>query len=824
MRKSVFRPCSISGSFLLCVLCGGSSSAVPPPGVAKSLTIAPATIHLTGARARQQVVVTGFSGDQRALDLTVAATYRSLDPKVVEVTETGVVQPRGDGETSVVVTFDGLSARSEVRVGDAATVSPIDFRTEVIAALGRAGCNQGVCHGSPKGKNGFRLSLRGSDPELDYFTLTREALGRRTDPLHADRSLVLLKALGKVRHEGGVRFDEADPAYRTLRTWIEEGRLDSAKPLELVDLEVLPTRRRLHPSLRRQQLVVLAHFADESVRDVTALTVYSSNDDQTAVVDADGLVEFLKTGEVAILVRYLDKLSGVRLSYVDDDPSFVFVAPREENYIDRHVFAKLRELYINPAPLASDEVFLRRVYLDALGALPTPAEARAFLGSRDPDRRTKLIDQLLDRNEFASFWALKWADVMRGNRETISERGVHGLHRFLEQQFATDQPFDAFARDILTSVGNTIQRPAANFYRISRKPEEAAESMSQLFLGVRIQCAKCHNHPYETITQEDYYGLAAYFARVRLKGAQFGRDDETVYVAPTGEVKHLVTGEPQPAAAFGTPAGELKPGRDPRDALVDWLVDANNPYFAKSTVNRVWFHLFGRGIVDPVDDFRASNPPSNDRLIGALADDFARGGYRFKPLIRTILKSSTYQLASTRPPSAAANSDGADPEKYFAVASIRMHTAEQILDAISTATGVPEPFPGYPIGTRAIELAEGSVNHHFLKAFSKPIRDVACDCARETEPSLNEVVHLLNNPSILSKLSDPTGRLAQWLEAGKDSDEVAELIYLATLTRYPTTAEWEIVRKHLAAVGDAAEGLRDLQHALMNSNEFLLRH
>ena len=812
---------------LLCclwALSGGPSSAAPPLGVAKSLTIEPARIHLTGARARQQVVVTGMSDDNRTLDLTSTATYRSFDPQVAEVTESGIVLARGDGETSVVATFDGLSARAEIRVEGSATVTPIDFRTEVVAAFGRAGCNQGVCHGSPKGKNGFRLSLRGFNPQLDYFTLTREALGRRTGSSEAEKSLVLLKGLGRVPHEGGVRFDQTDPAYRVLRTWIEEGRLDSARPLELLDLEVLPSRRRLHSSLRRQQLIVLAHFSDNSVRDVTPLCVYTTNDESTAAVDADGLVEFLKTGEVAILARYLDELASVRLSYVNDDPGFVFSAPHEENYVDRHVFARLRELHLNPAPLASDEVFLRRVYLDAIGALPTPLEARAFLDSEDPERRAKLIDQLLERDEFSSFWALKWADVMRGNRETISERGVHGLHRLLEQQFATDRPFDTFARDILTSVGNTDRRPAANFFRISRKPEEAAESMSQLFLGVRIQCAKCHNHPYETFTQEDYYGLAAYFARVRLKGRQFGRDDETVYLAPSGTVTHPGTGKPQPAAAFGTPAGELEPGQDPRDRLVDWLVDPQNPYFAKSTVNRIWFHLFGRGIVNPVDDFRASNPPSNDTLIDTLADHFARDGYRFKPLIRTILKSSTYQLDSVRRPSAKTNSDGADPEKYFAVASIRMHTAEQILDATSTALGVPESFPGYPIGTRAIELAEGAVSHHFLKAFSKPIRDVSCDCARETEPSLNEVIHLLNNPSLLSRLSHPSGRVAQWLEAGKESDEVAELIYLATVSRYPTATEKRIARTHIASVGDTAAGLRDLQHALMNSNEFLLRH
>ena len=372
---------------------------------------------------------------------------------------------------------------------------------------------------------------------------------------------------------------------------------------------------------------------------------------------------------------------------------------------------------------------------------------------------------MLERDEFASFWALKWADIMRGNREAITERGVHNFHRYLVRQFATDRPFDQFAREILTSRGNSIHAPSANFYRIARTPEDAAESAAQLFLGVRIQCAKCHNHPYEAMTQKDYYGLAAFFARVQLKGQRFGLDDEVVLLADEGEVTDPIRHAVQAPYAFGKPFEIVDRDEDRRRYLADWLIAGDNPYFARAIANRVWAHLMGRGIVEPVDDFRQSNPPSNPGLLDALAAAFVRGGYRVKPLIRQIMNSATYQLSAR--PAAVASPYGADPERYFTSAEVKILTAEQILDAISSATGVPERFPGYPPGTRAIEIAEGEVPNQFLRAFTKPVRNDACDCARESEPSLNEVIHLVNNAELLAKIKSPDNRLARGDEGGQ---------------------------------------------------------
>jgi hypothetical protein len=489
--------------------------------------------------------------------------------------------------------------------------------------------------------------------------------------------------------------------------------------------------------------------------------------------------------------------------------------------VDELVFVKQKELQLTPAAVCSDEVFLRRVFLDVIGTLPTPEEAREFLDSKASDKRAKLIDTLLDREEYALFWALKWADVLRGSPVTISERGVHSFHRYLVRSMADDKPVTQFARELLTGSGNTLNKPAANFYRVTRTPEESAEAAAQLFLGVRVQCAKCHNHPFENITQADYYGLAAFFASVQFKGSQFGLDDEIVFVAPGRELYHPITRKPQSPVAFGTPVRALGPNDDRREQFADWLTDPKNKFFAPAVANRVWFHLLGKGIVDPVDDFRDTNPPSNPALLSSLSREFVKNGYRLKPLIRTILNSRTYQLAAELPPQSAF---AANPDRYFTHAQTRMLTAEQILDAVSSATGVPERFKGYPIGTRAIGLPEGGISHPFLQAFAKPVRDVICECAREDDPALPQVLHLLNNAGLLTKVKSPDSRIANWLKQGKDDAWVIEQIYLATLSRRPTNHENELVLKYLATVKDRTAGFQDVQHALLNLNEFLLRH
>jgi Protein of unknown function (DUF1553)/Protein of unknown function (DUF1549) len=714
-----------------------------------------------------------------------------------------------------------LSAILAVSVVRGEESRQVDFRTDVVAALSSAGCNQGSCHGSPQGKNGFRLSLRGQDPDLDLAVLTRAEMGRRVDLQRPEKSLFLLKGTGRVPHQGGVVLRDNGPNYRILLRWVAEGCRDGG-PSPITKLEVSPSRRQLPSDAPEQQLTVQAHFKSGEVRDVTELAVFSVNDLEAASVSRKGLVHFQQTAEISVLVRYLNQFASARLTYVRTDPNFVFQAPKPANTVDEQVFARQRELQLLPAPVASDEVFLRRVYLDVVGALPAPDEARSFLDSGDADKRSKLIDKLLERDEFAEFWALKWADVMRGSPVTLSERGVHSFHRYLVKTVAEDRPLNEFAREMLVSLGNTLNKPAASFYRVARTPEESAETFAQLFLGVRVQCARCHNHPFENITQTDYYGLAAYFSQVQSKGAKFMLDDEIIYLAPGREVQNPQTRKNQEPIAFGSPAGKLTPDDDRREKLADWLTQADNPYFAPSLVNRIWYHLLGVGIVVPVDDFRATNPPSNPELLRSLSDDFVKHGYRLKPLLRTILNSKTYQLASSGPRQ---SPYAARAERYFTGAKVKMLTAEQVLDAVSQATGVPESFKGYPPGTRAIELAEGGGDHPFLQAFAKPVRDSVCECGREEDPSLPEMLQLLNNASLLAKLKSPKNRIALWLGERDDGRSVIEKVYLSTLSRRPTPAEFKIALQHVDALnGDVSQAMQDLQFGLMNTSEFLLRH
>lgn len=794
--------------------------------------VSPPKFTLSSNRSRQQLLVTGKLAGldaQEEADLTRVATFESLVPSVALVTQDGVVIPNGYGVTQIVVRYGDHETRADVEVRGYADPDPIDFHNEVIAALSRAGCNSGACHGSPKGKNGFRLSLRGFDPVVDFTSLTRDGFGRRTAPIAPDDSLILEKGLARIGHKGGTRFKTTDPTYQVLRTWIAQGcRIgDEAESLvkesrKLEHLEVLPARRRLASSVPQQQLVARAHYGDGTARDITHLSVFTSSDPTVATVSQDGFVEFQSTASTTILVRYLDQIRSAELTYVERDTEFEYSSPPEANFIDRHVFSKQEDLQLLPAEGATDAVFLRRVYLDTIGALPTGDEAKSFLDSADPKKREKLVDSLLEREEFAWFWALKWADVMRGSDVTISRRGVHSFHRYLVKLFREDRPFDQFARETLTSQGNTLHQPAANFHRVARTPPDAAEAMAQLFLGVRIQCAKCHNHPFEAITQDDYYGLAAYFARVKFKSKQRGRDDEVVYLDRRGEMRHPTRNEDVVPVVFGESIGELGPEDDRREVLVDWLIRKDNPYFAKATVNRIWFHLLKQGIVEPVDDFRDTNPPSNRELLDELASEFTKSGYRIKPIVRLILNSNTYQLSAKQP--ARQSPRAAATDRYFTHSAVEMLSAEQVLDAVSAATGIPANFSNAPVGTRAIQLAEGAVDHPFLQAFSKPVRDVICECAREDEPSLNQVLHLLNNPKIIGDIASNKSRITQLVSSGLEDAEILNAMYLSTLSRRPKDNELQVVSQYLANAKDRLAAFHDLQHALINSNEFLLRH
>jgi hypothetical protein len=789
------------------------------------LTIEPSDISLSGPRDRIQVVVTGQIGADMVRDLTASVEYAVLDPALAAVAPDGVVVPKVDGRTTLVARLGGVEARAPLVVEGTARPAAVSFRREVVPTLTRAGCNAGACHGAPTGKNGFRLSLRGFDPQLDHASLTRGAEGRRLDPQAPDRSLFLMKATAQVPHEGGWRLNRRGPHYAFLRDWVAQGAADDgpAAPA-LTGLDVFPPNRILDEPAASQQLRVAATFADGSRRDVTHLCRFSIPDGAPAVVGPWGRVDKRKQGEAVVGVEYLGRMATSKLLFRDAAPGFAWHAPPETNYIDRCVFAKLRLLRFNPAPLCTDAEFLRRVHLDAIGKPPTPDEVRAFLADPAADKRSRVIDALLDRPEFADWWAMKWADRLGCNQRFVGKIGALKYHEWIRQAMADDMPEDEWARTILTGSGGNYDHPAAGFYRRLRDPESRAEESAELFMGVRLQCARCHNHPGERWTQDDYYGLAAFFARVGYRDGPFFLQiydkEETVYAKRDGEVVQPRTGQTMAPKYLGGPVAEIAPAEDRRETLARWLTRPDNPFFAKAAVNRIWYHLMGRGVVDPVDDMRSTNPPSNEELLDALADDFVHHGFDRKYLIRTILQSRTYQLSSAAPDSGP-DEDG----RFLSHYRVRLLQAEQLLDAVGAAAGSTEKFPGFPAGTSASALPDGEYKHPFLEAFGRPARAMACECERDGDTNFGEGLQMVSGRTLDGLLRRDDGRVARLIASGRPDEEVVEELFLASLCRPPTTEERQAVLGRLHKAGaNRRKAAEDVLWALVNHKEFLFQH
>jgi hypothetical protein len=732
--------------------------------------------------------------------------------------------------------WPGLLIGLHLVAASAACAQPVSFRNDVMAVLSKSGCNAGTCHGNLNGKNGFKLSLRGDDPAFDYLALTRDMLGRRVDTQNAAESLVLQKATTAVPHEGGKRFAVGSPEYALMRRWIQQGLpLDPAGAPVLTRIEVTPREQFLIEPADRVQLRVVARFSDGSTRDVTRLAVFETSN-QIVAVNADGEVRREQMGETAILVRYLNQRVPVTLAFVPDRPGFVWPNPPEANYIDHHVFAKLRALRTAPSPICSDSVFLRRAYLGVLGVLPTAAEARRFLQDSRADKRSSLIDALLERPEFADFWALKWSDVLRSEEKTLDRKGVQAFHEWIRQCILIGKPLNEFARALIAGRGSTYAEPAANFYRALRDPQTRAEATAQVFLGIRLQCAKCHNHPFDRWTQDDYHSLAAVFARVQYRIVENNRrdrldthefdGDQIVWTDRVSEWKNPQTGKTQPPRLLDS-ARPLAGDADRLQALADWVAAPNNPFFARAQANRVWFHLLGRGIVEPNDDFRASNPPSNAPLLAALAEDFTSHHFDLRQLIRTIMNSRTYQTA------ALPNDTNRDDEANFSHALVRPLQAEQLLDAVSQVLGVPAKFNGYPLGLRAGQLpgvrppsrrgVQATDGERFLKSFGKPDRLLSCDCERSDDPTLGQAFQLLTGELLQQMLTEKENRMGKLIAAGRNDHEIVEEFYLAALSRMPSAAERKAALGYLANAKERRAGLEDVVWGLVNAKEFLLR-
>lgn len=707
------------------------------------------------------------------------------------------------------------------------TPRPVSFRHHAIPALAKAGCSGGSCHGSPNGKGGFRLSLFGLDSEADRASLVRDVRGRRVNVLDADDSLLLRKPTMRVPHAGGRRLTEDGPLYRWLRDWIAQGCLPDSSDVNCVGIEVFPSEARvLRFPDNTQKFRVTAKFSDGSVQDVTQLAQFSLSDVTVADVSFDGLVTGHTRGETAVIIRYLHFIETPLLTFVKDVDGFEWQSPPVLTYVDEHVDRKLRQLQFLPSDLCSDHEFIRRVFLDVTGILPTPEETQRFVSDSASNKRAELIDDLLARPETARFQAQKWGDLLRVSRKQIGMTSVFKYSRWLNGAMSTNMPYDQFAQELITASGSTLTHPAGNYYRTAADTMDAMETTAQLFLGTRIQCAKCHNHPFERWTQNDYYGLAAFFNRIERRKTQTA-EEVLLRTAPAGEIQHPATGQVMQPAVPGDGPLDTTATLDRRRTFANWLTSADNTLFAQVEVNRIWAQVMGRGIVEPFDDFRDSNPPSNAPLLDALAADFVTHGFDRQHILRTILNSRTYQ-ASSRP-----NEFNRDDERYFSHYLPRRLTAEQLVDALGSVTGQREVFPFVAPTTLATWLPAPDLKPHdrsklgdveFLKVFGQPERQSVCSCDRGEDSSLGQALELLNGGFLHRLLEHHDNRVHAPLRAGQPVTEIITDLYLRALCRPPTDRELQTSVNYVAAHNDRSLALEDICWAILNKDEFLFQH
>ena len=802
----------------------------------KSVAVYPTKVALTGADDAVQLVVTATLADGRLADLTSDAQFVVADGKSAAVLTGGRVVPRGNGTSEVVVTFGAQTVRVPLVVKSMGENLPLNFTNQVVPVFTKLGCNSGGCHGKLAGQNGFRLSLLGFEPDLDFMTLVKEGRGRRLFPANPDASLFLMKASGRAPHGGGKKMDPESDEYKLVRRWIAAGApWGEEKDPKVTKISVYPEHRVL-PRQTKQQFAVYAHYTDGTVEDITRRAQYESNDTEIATVEERGLVKTLgMSGEAAVMARYQGMVAVFRATVPlgVKTPDWTFA---EKTVVDKFTSKKWKELGLVPSELCSDEQFIRRVYVDVTGTLPTPKEVLAFVADKDATKRDKLVDRLLDTPEYAFFFANKWADILRVKRRQLADRaaGTFAFHEWIREQVAADTPYSEFARSIIASSGDERKSPPTVWYKEIDKPEQFVDDISQVFLGQRLACANCHHHPYEKWSQDDYWGLAAFYGRVgrkevRLPNTNPNAQDNrlsVVFVRPTGTVTNKRTQKPaDPKALDADPM--VATDEDPRQKLVDWMVDAKNPYFAKTVANRYWAHFFGRGIVDPLDDMRITNPPSNPELLDALAANLVENKYSLKSLIKTICKSRTYQLSS------APNEFNKHDKQAYARYYPKRFQAEVLLDALCQVTDSPTKFGGLPADKnaphRAIMLPDESFASYFLDVFGRPQRISACECERVSEANLAAVLHLLNSDEVQGKISRASGRadaLAKVEDKRPDAEKVEEL-FLWAFSRKPTTddtaAALDHIKKLEAKSGPAGKktAYENILWALINTKEFV---
>lgn len=796
---------------------------------ADPVVVLPAETTLVGPEARQSLLVEELRDGLHRGQITEGVTYEWSDPRVA-VVESGVVRPLANGRATLTARVGERTARASVTVAGMDRPFTWSFRNHVEPVLAKTGCSTGPCHGAQAGKNGFKISLLGYDPEGDFLALTRQARGRRVVPSDPGRSLLLTKPTGLIPHKGGVRFGVESPEYRVLAEWIAAGMpAPQAADARLERLEILPAGVVLRPDVK-QQLIVLAHFSDGHREDVTRWTRYTSTNESVAQVNETGGVSVIGYGEGAITAWYLSKVvvATVTSPYKQNLPPATFADAPRHNFIDELVLAKLQSLNIPPSPACTDAEFIRRAFLDTIGVLPTADETRAFLADPQADKRDRLVDALLTRPEFVDYWAYKWSDLLLVNSARLkgaSEVGdsrspqMWAYYTWIRNHVEANTPWDVFVRELITAKGNTLENGGANFFILHKDPLEQAETTTVAFLGMSINCARCHNHPLEKWTNNQYYGMANLFARVRVK-ASTTEGGDIVFAASDGELVQPLTGKPQLPTPLDGKSLSLDWSGDRRQHLAQWLTSPDNPYFSRAITNRVWANFMGAGLVEMVDDMRLTNPASNEQLLSAAARHLVEHKYDLKELMRVILRSAAYQRSSQPLPG------NKEDRRFYSRYYPRRMSAEVLLDSISQVTAAPTQLADYPLGWRSLQLPDSMVNSYFLSTFGRPERIVTCECERSAEPTMVQVLHISNGKTLNDKLQAKGNLVERWLASKMSYEQIVDELYLRALSRLPTAGEKQALVQALGETPEAErrQALEDLCWGVLSSKEYLFNH
>ena len=779
------------------------------------LEASPPDVTLRGKDSSLQLLITGFDAAGRAQDLTHQATYiRSAAG--AEISASGVVHGKQDGTSTITVRYKGKSIKIPISVTDSQVRRPLSFTNDIIPILSRFRCNTSGCHGKAEGQNGFKLSVFGFDPLSDYHAITMEARGRRIFPASPHKSLLVQKISGELPHGGGVLIPPVRAEYRKITEWIASGfpweNIDDAT---VASIALTPEQRILRMG-ETQQLRVMANLSNGEQVDVTELSQFQSNASSQARVNADGQVTVgQKPGVVAVMATYMGRVDVFRIFIPEGNSIRKYPEVASSNDIDKSIYRQLRKLNIIASAACTDEQFLRRVFIDLTGTVPSADQTALFLSDQDPDKRDKLVDERLESPEFNSYWALKWSDLLRVDRQTLGHENAYQYYSWIKESFRQHKPMDKFARELITTSGPLVDAPAGFFYKAVKSPNRMASTMSQVMLGIRIECAECHHHPFDRWGQTDFFGMRAFFAQVRYKKSSRG---EMLIAQGNPVTKHPRTGETIQAFALGTQMPTVNPLNDRRDELANWLTAPENPWFASNIANRTWAHLMGRGIIEPVDDVRLTNPPTNPELLEGLTKAFVDAGFDFRKLLKLIIQTDAYQRSS------AVNETNERDEQNYSRFLFKQLEAEVMLDAICQTTGVAEKFQGVPAGSRAIDLWDSSVPHYFLETFGRPVRATACECERISEPTVGQVLHILNSAGIENKLSHEAGTIRQISSTYEDNEIAIQRLYLTFFNRYGDKQEIATAVQYMGQGSNRRQSLEDIAWSMLNSLEFLFNH